>query len=66
MEKKFYDCEANIPLSVDSILSHDLLIRNLVAKGTLELPLDTVLAPNVQQKSDFGAGPQSSGICHFA
>ena len=56
-KRKFYDWEANIPFSLYSILSRDLLIGNLVAKGTLEKPLDTVLAPNVQQKSDFGVGP---------
>ena len=31
----------------------------------IELPFDTVLAPNVQHKWDFGVGPQSSAICHF-
>ena len=60
MEKKFYDWEANIPFSVHSILSHDLL-----AKGTLELPLDTVLALTVQQKSDFSIGSHSSASGHF-
>ena len=55
-KRKFY-WEANIPFSLYSILSRDLLIGNLVAKGTLEQPLDTVLAPNVQQKSDFSVGP---------
>ena len=43
----------------------DLLVGNLVAKRTLELPLDTVLAPNVQHKRNFGVGPHSSAIGHF-
>ena len=52
MEKKVKDWNANIPFSVHSIpqLSRDLLIGNLAAKGTLELPLDTVLVPNVQHE----------------
>ena len=67
MEKKVKDWNANIPFSVHSIpqLSRDLLIGNLAAKGTLELPLDTVLVPNVQHKRDFGVGPHSSAIGHF-
>ena len=43
----------------------DLLIGNLVAKRALELPLDTVLAPNVQHKRDFGVGTHSVAIGHF-
>ena len=35
-------------------------------KGTLELPLNTVLVPNVQQKSDFSVGPHPSAIGHFS
>ena len=32
----------------------------------IELPLDTVLAPNVQHKRDFGVGPQSSAMPFFS
>ena len=52
MGKKFYDWEANIPFSVHRILSRNRLIPH--CEGNPGTALDTVLAPSIQQKSDFG------------